>query len=57
MDRVWTLFKEGVARVAAGASPLDTFCPLEDNAKSVRLMLAAERSIAEGRTVAAGPGA
>jgi predicted dehydrogenase len=52
MDGVWSRFKDAVARVEAGASPLDTFCPLEDNVKSVAMVLAAERSIAEGRAVA-----
>jgi predicted dehydrogenase len=55
MDQVWRLFKDAIARVQAGASPLDTFCPLEDNVNSVAMVLAAERSIAEGRAVAIAP--
>lgn len=51
MDAVWKRFKEATDRVDAGSAPQDTFCPLEDNARSVAIVLAAERSIAEGRAV------
>jgi predicted dehydrogenase len=51
MDAVWNRFKEGILQVEGGGSPLDTFCPLEDNCRSVRMILAAERSITEGRPI------
>lgn len=55
MDRVWAAFKEGIARVEAGEPPMTTFCPLEDNAASVAMILSAAQSIAEARPVAISP--
>lgn len=51
MDQVWTEFKDAMERVAGGGSPLETFCSLEDNAHSVRMVLAADCSLRERRPV------
>jgi predicted dehydrogenase len=52
VDRVWVLFKQAVAEAKSGRpAAMDAFCPLEDNAKSLGLVLAAERSVDTGAPV------